>query len=1032
MRFALVTVAVAIPHVGVVTLVGPAQAADGASVLTDGVDDFVTMGRATGLGASSFTVEAWFHRTGPGIATNTSGTTGGGLRDVVPLVTKGRGESDGSNVDLNYFVGLSADGRLAADLEEGATGSTPGLNHAVTGATVVPDGWHHAAATYDGTWRLYLDGRLDASVVVGQPPRADSIQHFAVGSALSSTGVPSGAFAGQVDEVRVWDRARTGSEIAGSRDVHLDSGTNLLGSWRMDDGAGSTAADSSGNGWTGSLRNGATWSSGFEPPPPSTGPGAPTGVTATGGAGSVDVSWEPVSGAVGYQVFRETRTPVPTTGTPVSGVAPVLSTTFTDRAVAAGVPYAYVVRSIAGSGQPSPPSAAAVAQSAMAAGQDPVVLAAGDIAACTTTGDDATAAVLDGADGTVQTIGDNVYPDGTAADFADCYDPGWGRHRWRTRPAIGNHEYHVTAAAPYWDYFGTLGAGLRSQGWYSYDIGSWHVVVLNTECGQIGGCGSGSPADTWLRQDLAASAGRDVLAVMHRSRFSSATNGADPAADAYWRVLYQYGADVVLGGHRHVYERFAPQNPDGVADPAYGIRQFTVGTGGSTLGGLGTTAANSQARSNNTYGVLRLTLRPGAYDWSFLPASGGAGFTDSGSGVTHAPPPVNRAPVVDTVGVAPSAPGTADVLTASVGARDPDGDALSYSYTWRTDGVVRRTATTTSSTDAFDLSGAGNGDPGQVVSVDVVVSDGRLSSGPASTSVTVTAPLVAPADLTATARTTAVRLTWTSSPGTAGHHVYRATGGGPWLRLTAAPVTTPSYDDREPVVGALAYRVTAVDGTGRESQPAEVPARRLIAAVGSSTAAKASVRKLVVPTPAGVAAGDVLVAAVSASGSVAPTPGAGWTLVRTEAGGTALRTSVWTRVVLAAEPLSHSWSVPSNQSLVAAVTAYRGADVAQPVSASSGTATSGASLTAPSASSPVADGVLVGVWAVAARASFTPPPDMWEQADLVAWSTNKPAAALEVADQLLGSVSATGTRTATASAGGAGTAQLVVLNPVPR
>ncbi|MCZ7570519.1 MAG: metallophosphoesterase [Ardenticatenaceae bacterium] len=259
-----------------------------------------------------------------------------------------------------------------------------------------------------------------------------------------------------------------------------------------------------------------------------------------------------------------------------------------------------------------------------------MLIGAGDIAGCSSTGDEATAALLDQIPGTVFTTGDNVYSSGTAKQFANCYDPSWGRHRARTRPAPGNHDYGTAGAAGYFDYFGPL-AGEPDKGYYSYDLGAWHIVVLNSNCSAIGGCAAGSPQEQWLRADLAAHPAACTLAYWHHPLFSSGLHGNSPSMQAIWEALYAYAADVVLNGHDHDYERFAPQDPNGVADPAHGIREFVVGSGGkSHYPFLGLPIANSEVRNDNTFGVLKLTLHPASYTWEFVPEAGQT-FTDAGS-----------------------------------------------------------------------------------------------------------------------------------------------------------------------------------------------------------------------------------------------------------------------------------------------------------------------------------------------------------------------------------------------------------------
>lgn len=270
---------------------------------------------------------------------------------------------------------------------------------------------------------------------------------------------------------------------------------------------------------------------------------------------------------------------------------------------------------------------------------DPVLVGAGDIASCSTSGDETTAALLDGLPGaTVYTTGDNAYPSGTAADYANCYEPGWGRHKARTRPSPGNHEYRTAGAAGYFGYFGAA-AGTPDQGYYSYDLGSWHIVVLNSNCTAVGGCGRGSPQEQWLRADLAAHPTDCTLAYWHHPLFSSGKHGNQNAVRPFWEALYAAGADVVLNGHDHSYERFDPQNSVGAAD-SRGIREFVIGTGGASRYGFGTIRPHSVVRNSDTDGVLALTLQPTGYAWEFIPAPG-MPFTDTGSAacVTGAPLP---------------------------------------------------------------------------------------------------------------------------------------------------------------------------------------------------------------------------------------------------------------------------------------------------------------------------------------------------------------------------------------------------------
>jgi len=263
-----------------------------------------------------------------------------------------------------------------------------------------------------------------------------------------------------------------------------------------------------------------------------------------------------------------------------------------------------------------------------------VLVGAGDIADCTNlAGAQATAALLANIPGTVMAVGDLAYPDGTPADFA-CYDRTWGREKMRTRPAAGNHEFHSAGAAYYFQYFGEA-AGDSSKGYYSYELGTWHIVVLNSECEQVGGCGLGSAQEKWLREDLAAHQAPCTLAYFHKPLFSSgAAHGDDLTVKPLWDALYQAGADVVVNGHDHDYERFGPQTPEGKADLAHGMREFVVGTGGKNHRPFGATDANSEVRNTDAFGVLKLTLMPGKYAWEFVSEQGKT-FTDSGEGACH-------------------------------------------------------------------------------------------------------------------------------------------------------------------------------------------------------------------------------------------------------------------------------------------------------------------------------------------------------------------------------------------------------------
>lgn len=264
-----------------------------------------------------------------------------------------------------------------------------------------------------------------------------------------------------------------------------------------------------------------------------------------------------------------------------------------------------------------------------------VLVGAGDIAVCSTDGKDLTAALLDGIPGTVFTVGDNAYFDGSRENFAECYDPSWGRHRDRTRPAIGGHDYMTENGAPYFEYFGDA-AGPAAKGYYSYELGGWTVLVLNTICDQVeGGCEPGAPQLEWLETQLASSA-RCTVAYMHHPWYSSGRHGPDGRAQPFFEALYAGGVEVVMAGNDHSYERFAPQDADGERDDATGLRQFVVGTGGGRLYEWGEVLPNSEFRYNEDWGVLKLTLGATTYDWQFIATDGSV--IDSGVGQCHGRP----------------------------------------------------------------------------------------------------------------------------------------------------------------------------------------------------------------------------------------------------------------------------------------------------------------------------------------------------------------------------------------------------------
>jgi 3',5'-cyclic AMP phosphodiesterase CpdA len=260
-----------------------------------------------------------------------------------------------------------------------------------------------------------------------------------------------------------------------------------------------------------------------------------------------------------------------------------------------------------------------------------VLVGAGDIARCgqERINADLTARLLDRIAGTVFTAGDNAYPSGRRGDFQNCYEPNWGRHKARTRPVPGNHDYETAGAADYYEYFGE-NAGPAGLGYYAYDVGAWRILAINSEISSA----EGSAQLQWIRTQLQTNTRACTAAIWHRPLFTSGPNGDNRDMFDLWRLLYAFGVDVIINGHDHLYERFAKQDPDGRRDDVRGIRQFTVGTGGVPLYTAVRVKANSEVLETSTHGVLKLTLNGSSYHWEFVPV-GDSGFRDSGSEGCH-------------------------------------------------------------------------------------------------------------------------------------------------------------------------------------------------------------------------------------------------------------------------------------------------------------------------------------------------------------------------------------------------------------
>lgn len=268
-----------------------------------------------------------------------------------------------------------------------------------------------------------------------------------------------------------------------------------------------------------------------------------------------------------------------------------------------------------------------------AAGEPVTMTGAGDIASCDRDEDEATGALLEDVPGWVFTAGDNAYEHGTTTEFEECYDASWGAYRDRTFPALGNHDVEIARAAGYFAYFGGR-AGDRRAGWYALDLGSWRLIVLNSNCGEAGGCDAASDQGRWLAAELAAHPTACTLAIWHHPRWSTGHHGPTSSVAPFWDALHAAGAELIVNGHDHDYERFVLLDASGTPDEARGIRQIVAGTGGAALRPFEEQDPHSEVRDASTYGVLRLDLRPGSYDWEFIPAEGGS-FTDTGSGSCH-------------------------------------------------------------------------------------------------------------------------------------------------------------------------------------------------------------------------------------------------------------------------------------------------------------------------------------------------------------------------------------------------------------
>jgi chitodextrinase len=488
-----------------------------------------------------------------------------------------------------------------------------------------------------------------------------------------------------------------------------------------------------------------------------------------------------------------------------------------------------VVTASNGAGSASAPSAATPVVTASA---DPVIAAAGDIACASaplTSGSSCHFGVTsdliasDPSIADVLTLGDNQYECGDYANYQNYFDPTWGRFKSKIRPVPGNHEYQTApgdstclagstvAAQGYFDYFNGPGAttgpaGSRDQGYYSYDVGAWHLIALNSNCSRVS-CAAGSPQETWLRNDLATHPAACTLAYWHHPRFSSGEHGDNLNVTDLMIDLDHAGADVVLNGHDHDYERFAPQNAQGASDPDHGIREFVVGSGGRSHYGFVSIQPNSEMRDATAFGVLKLTLHPTGYDWQFV-AEPGSGFTDQGTAACHGASSDTSAPTAPT-GVTATAPISTQVNLAWTASSD---DIGVVGYEVFRNGTLIGTSNTTSYADT--TSQAATKYTYTVKAYDLASNRSAPSASAIVSTPGDTTPPSAPANLAANASSNAVQLTWSASTDNVGVTGYQVFRNG--IQIATAASTT-YRDTTVQSANTYTYAVSATDAAGNVS-----------------------------------------------------------------------------------------------------------------------------------------------------------------------------------------------------------------------
>jgi acid phosphatase type 7 len=571
-------------YVGGVTLAQPGALANDpdTAVRLNGSDGWVQVPTNASLNVGDhFTIEAWVKR----------GLAGGTANQVIASKQSGAWV-----LMFNPSDQLVLRKALVGDVATSATKVTDTTN------------WHYVAATKDGAnVKLYIDG-VDVTGTVANQTMTDNTQPLALGQSSSAAYLN-----GTLDDVALYNAALDASQLG--RHYQLGTGSQAPVNTSLPVVSGTAQQGQTLSATTGS------WS------------------------GTTPISYV-------YQWRRCDQT-----GTSCVDIAGATASSYVlDKPDVGGtIRVRVTATNSSGSNQASSQNTSVVSPVASSAG-DPVIAAAGDIAC------DPASAFFNGGLGdstdcreqytsdllvnrglaAVLALGDDQYDCGGYNAFLQSYDPTWGRVKSITHPVPGNHEYLASGgtgcdpagnAAGYYQYFGAA-AGDPTQGYYSFDVGSWHLIALNSNCAKASGCGVGSAQETWLRADLAAHATTCTLVYWHHPRFTSGSVGNDSEVAPFWNDLYAAGADVVLNGHAHSYERFAPQDPSESYDPVRGIREFVVGTGGDGFLPLGSAAPLTEARAGNAFGVLLLTLHADSYDWQFLPEAGGT-YSDSGSTYCH-------------------------------------------------------------------------------------------------------------------------------------------------------------------------------------------------------------------------------------------------------------------------------------------------------------------------------------------------------------------------------------------------------------